>query len=62
MEINIIVDKRQEYKGVKRSDENRLLCYTIEVKRLIVFFFVLHLNCLVWQRVFKRATCYVLSG
>lgn len=45
MEINIIVDKRQEYKGEKRSDENRLLCYTIEVKRLIVFFFVLHLNC-----------------
>lgn len=60
MEINIIVDKRQSTKG-KRGLMKIVYYVILEVQRLIVFFFVLHMNCSVWQRAFKRATCYLLN-
>lgn len=62
MEINIIVDKRQSTKG-KRGLMKIVYYVILEVQRLIVFFFVLHMNCSVWQRAFKSSQLlmYLLS-
>lgn len=62
MEINIIVDKRQSTKG-KRGLMKIVYYVILEVQRLIVFFFVLHMNCSVWQRALlpSQLLMYLLS-